>query len=99
MFGVWRAIVLGCASAGLATAATAHTAKPEGTTEPPHRAKNQTPDEPDIVLTGKKPPTRKEVFEQAQSLSRASRKYNVALARFAAPLCPGIAGLREDARA
>jgi hypothetical protein len=51
----------------------------------------------DIVVTGKKAPSRREVFEQARRLSVASRDYNEALARFVAPVCPGVIGFRTDA--
>jgi hypothetical protein len=51
----------------------------------------------DIVVTGRtKPPTRGEIFEQAQGLSRASRKYDENLARFQMPLCPGVIGFKSE---
>jgi hypothetical protein len=50
----------------------------------------------DIVVTGKKAPTRREVFEQAQRLSVANRGYNEALARFITPVCPGVIGFSAD---
>jgi hypothetical protein len=54
-----------------------------------------------IVVTGQneEPPSRKEVFDQAFKLSRmrSGDIYQVAAARFEAPLCPGVNGLRQDA--
>jgi len=60
----------------------------------------QTESDSTIVVTGEapSPPTRAEVFEQAQELSRVG-PYDVhdrALPRFEAPLCPEVAGLRDD---
>ena len=53
-----------------------------------------------IVVTGEKdkPPSRAEITEQAQELSRVGRYqvYDEALPRFEAPLCPGVFGLRDD---
>lgn len=52
----------------------------------------------EIIVTGKgAPPTRKEVYQQALELSRASRKYDENLARFQVPVCPGVVGVRSDA--
>jgi hypothetical protein len=52
-------------------------------------------------VTGQKeaPPSRKDVFDQALKLSRmrSGDIYQVAAARFEAPLCPGVSGLRRDA--
>jgi hypothetical protein len=54
-----------------------------------------------IVVTAPKeePPSRKEVFDQAFEVSRvrSGDMYDVAAARFEAPLCPGVNGLRRDA--
>lgn len=50
-----------------------------------------------VVVTGRSgSSTRREAFEQARELSRVdrSRLYDEALPRFAAPLCPGVAGLK-----
>lgn len=53
-----------------------------------------------IVVTGKKeePPSRGEVAEQAQRLSRVGRYqlYEEALPRFETPICPAVFGLRDD---
>lgn len=54
-----------------------------------------------IIVTGNTaPPERSEVYDQARDLTRmegrASRLYNEALPRFAAPLCPEVAGLKRD---
>jgi len=52
-----------------------------------------------IVVTGTAaPPSRGEVIEQAQELSRVGRfqLYEEALPRFEAPLCPAVFGLRDD---
>jgi hypothetical protein len=53
-----------------------------------------------IVVTGEAapPPTRDDVYDQAQALSRVGRyqMYEEALPRFQAPLCPGVTGLRRD---
>lgn len=65
------------------------------TTAPPEAAESDTT----IVVTGEKePPSRGEVAEQAQKLSRVGRYqlYDEALPRFETPLCPGVFGLRED---
>jgi hypothetical protein len=52
----------------------------------------------EIVVTGKAtPPTRREVYEQALALSRASRKYDENLARFQVPVCPGVVGFKSQA--
>lgn len=52
-----------------------------------------------IVVTGKnEPPSRGEVAEQAEDVSRVGRYqlYDEALPRFEAPVCPGVFGLRDD---
>lgn len=52
-----------------------------------------------IVVTGENNgPSREEVVEQAQELSRVGpyQLYDEALPRFEVPLCPGVFGLRED---
>lgn len=52
----------------------------------------------EIVVTGKATaPTRKEVYDQALELSRASKKYDENLARFQVPVCPGVIGFRDQA--
>jgi hypothetical protein len=80
----WLAVVSALCAALPAAAQTA----PAPAAEPADR---------DIVVTGRpKPLTRSEVFEQAQALSRASRRYNEALARFVTPLCPGVSGFTAD---
>jgi len=54
--------------------------------------------EEDIVITGKAMPlTRKEVYDQALALSRATDKYDENLARFQEPVCPGVTGLKGEA--
>lgn len=51
-----------------------------------------------IIVTGKAaPPTRKEVYDQALELSRASGKYDENLARFQVPVCPGVVGFKSRA--
>src|SRR5690349_8392030 len=59
--------------------------------------------EPDnsIIVTGDTaPPPRREVYEQALELSRIAPRrrflYEQAMARFAAPLCPSVSGLRDE---
>ena len=50
-----------------------------------------------IVVTGKvEPPARKDVYDQAQDITRVDpgMVYEVALPRFAGPLCPGVLGLK-----
>ncbi len=57
------------------------------------------PGETTIVVTGEaEPPSRGEVAEQAQALSRVGRfqLHEEALPRFEAPLCPAVFGLRDD---
>lgn len=52
-----------------------------------------------IVVTGKSGgPSRAEVFQQARNISRIDPKllYVQALARFEAPVCPGVIGLTAD---
>lgn len=52
-----------------------------------------------IVVTGEtEPPLRREVFDQALRVSRVAsgRMYEEALARFVAPLCPGVLGLAPE---
>ena len=53
-----------------------------------------------IVVTGKqqKAPSGNEVFDEAREISGVGRyeAYVVALARFWAPVCPGVTGLRAD---
>ena len=55
------------------------------------------PATPDIVVTGKTepPPAPKDVYDQARDITRVppNKLYEVALPRFAAPLCPGVLGL------
>ncbi|HEY1124079.1 MAG TPA: hypothetical protein VGE65_00475 [Sphingobium sp.] len=51
----------------------------------------------EIVVTKGAPPTRKEVYDQALALSRASRKYDENLARFQVPVCPGVLGFKTEA--
>lgn len=55
-------------------------------------------DDEEIVVTGRAaPPTRKEVYDQALELSRASGKYDENLARFQVPVCPGVVGFKSQA--
>jgi hypothetical protein len=52
-----------------------------------------------IVVTGRvEPPPRREVFQQALELSRveSGNMYEEALARVTTPLCPTVAGLKDD---
>lgn len=86
-----------CASAPLA----AQTSPP---TAPPPAQAAATTDAPadgsEIVVTGKhgKPPTAKQVYDQAREISRVApnQAYEVALPRFWGPVCPGVAGLRTE---
>jgi hypothetical protein len=53
-----------------------------------------------IVVTGRTgEPSKSEVYKQAQDVSRVDPRhlYIEAMARFWAPLCPGVAGLQRDA--
>ncbi len=79
--------VASLAALGAATAALAQAAADEDRTENT------------IVVTGRTElPPRREVFDQALELSRVTpgQMYEEALARFTAPLCPSVTGLRED---
>jgi hypothetical protein len=64
----------------------------------PAPVRNDGKSDDEIVVTGKTaPPTRKQVYDQALELSRASAKYDENLARFQVPVCPGVVGLRSQA--
>ena len=56
------------------------------------------PSDTTIVVTGKaEPPAHKDVYDQAQDVTRIDPRlvYEVALPRFASPLCPGVMGLKD----
>ena len=55
------------------------------------------PSDTTIVVTGKAEPAHKDVYDQAQDVTRIDPRqvYEVALPRFASPLCPGVMGLKD----
>jgi hypothetical protein len=64
----------------------------------PAPAPGDAPEDETVVVTGQaRQPTRGDIAEQARQLAGASRKYDENLARFQAPVCPGVVGLKRAA--
>lgn len=85
-----------CAAAPLAAQSAPPAAAPASQSAAPTEAPAG---DNDIVVTGKHGhPTAKQVYDQAKGITRIDphHAYVVALPRFWAPVCPGVAGLKTD---
>jgi hypothetical protein len=84
-------VIVGAACTALPAAAQA---------PPPIHANANTDNGDTIVVTGRTSgPSKSEVYKQAQGISRVDPRhlYIEAMARFWAPLCPGVVGLQPEA--
>lgn len=89
------ATVLLCAAAPLAPLAAQDYANDGGEAE--REAREQRVQDDAIIVTGQAPDaSRAEIHRQARDIAVSDNVYDVPLARFEAPLCPGIAGLTGD---
>jgi hypothetical protein len=56
-------------------------------------------DDREIVVTGKEAETQTQLVRKARAISRVGNYYELPLARFTTPLCPGISGMKPQAAA